>query len=565
MKPVILVADDDPKSLASLSEALTRRYGADYRVVSAASGPAGLEELGRIREGGEKVALLIADQWMPEMPGLEFMTRAHVIHPAAQRALLVDWGDQTAAPAILRGCAFGQLENYIRKPWSPPEVHLYPAIGEFLAAWTRAHGPRMELVRVVGEDASRRTHEVRMFLDRSGIPHGFYEAGSEEGLAVLRGVGVEVPRLPVVILLDGRALMDPTSKEISDALGATNLAEERDFDLAIVGAGPAGLAAAVYGASEGLETIVIERESVGGQAGTSPMIRNYLGFPRGISGGELAQRAYEQAWLFGTKFVFAREGLKLRGGRKLHLTLADGIEITARAVIIATGASYRRLGVPGEDRLAGAGIFYATPSDARVLKGQHLFVAGGGNAAGQAVLFLAEYAKQVTLLVRGETLEASMSSYLIHQIGHTPNVEVRLQAEIAGVGGEGSLENLTLKNRATAATETVPARAVFVMIGADPHTEWLAGTLQRDANGFILTGPGVDLRDASWNLDRKPSRLETSLPGVFAAGDVRHGSVKRFASAVGEGSVAVQYVHDYLAGRQSFGTALNIALPLGRV
>jgi thioredoxin reductase (NADPH) len=357
--------------------------------------------------------------------------------------------------------------------------------------------------------------------------------------------------------------MNPTNKEISDALGATNL-QQHDCDLAIVGAGPAGLAAAVYGASEGLETVVIERDSVGGQAGTSPMIRNYLGFPRGISGSELAQRAYEQAWLFGTKFVFAREGLKLRGGRKRHLTLADGIEITARAVIIATGAHYRRLQVPGEELLAGAGIFYATPSDARVLKGQHLFVAGGGNAAGQAVLYLSEYARTVTLLVRGDSLEAGMSEYLIRQIAHRENIEVRLRTEIAGVAGEGSLEELTLKDTATQKTEKVPTRAVFVMIGADPHTEWLAGTLQRDVNGFILTGPGVNLREASWNLDRKPSRLETSIPGVYAAGDVRHGSVKRFASAVGEGAVAVQYVHDYLAGRESFGTALNIALPFGR-
>jgi thioredoxin reductase (NADPH) len=563
MKPVILIADDDPKALASLSEALTRRYGADYRIASAASGPAALEELGRSREAGEKIALIIADQWMPEMPGLEALTRAHEIQPSAQRALLVDWGDQSAAPAILKGCAFGQLENYIRKPWSPPEVHLYPAIGEFLAEWTRAHGPRMELVRLIGEDPSRRTNEVREFLDRSGIPYGFYEACSEGGLAALGGVGVEIPRLPVVILLDGRALMNPTNKEISDALGATNL-QQHDCDLAIVGAGPAGLAAAVYGASEGLETVVIERDSVGGQAGTSPMIRNYLGFPRGISGSELAQRAYEQAWLFGTKFVFAREGLKLRGGRKRHLTLADGIEITARAVIIATGASYRRLQVPGEELLAGAGIFYATPSDARVLKGQHLFVAGGGNAAGQAVLYLSEYARGVTLLVRGDSLEAGMSEYLIRQIAHRENIEVRLRTEIAGVAGEGSLEELTLKDTATQNTEKVPTRAVFVMIGADPHTEWLAGTLQRDANGFILTGPGVNLREASWNLDRKPSRLETSIPGVYAAGDVRHGSVKRFASAVGEGAVAVQYVHDYLAGRESFGTALNIALPFGR-
>jgi thioredoxin reductase (NADPH) len=558
MKPVIFVVDDDRESLASLVDALTRRFSADYRVASNESPRAALEDLERIRANGESVALIIADQWMPEIQGNELLGRAHEIHPAAQRALLVDWGDRSAAPAILEGCAFGQLENYLRRPWFPPEVHLYPAIGQFLTDWTRAHGhgPRMELVRVIGDDPSRRTHDVREFLDRSGIPHGFTAAGSDAGRAAIEEVGLDGSRLPVLVLLDGRALVDPSNAEISDALGATNL-EERECDLAIVGAGPAGLAAAVYAASEGLVTIAVEREAVGGQAGTSSLIRNYLGFPRGISGGELAQRAYEQAWLFGTRFVFAREGLRLRAsGQSRILTISDGIEITARAVILATGARYRRLDVAGAERLTGAGIFYATPGDARALKGRDIFVAGGGNAAGQAVVFLSGGARKVTLLVRGDSLEKGMSDYLIQHILRLPNVEVRLRTQVVGVSGEHSLEGLTLKDEASAQTEAVGAAALFVLIGADPHTEWLAGTLQRDAHGFILTGPGVRRKEALWNLDRPPTRLETSIPGVYAAGDVRHGSIKRVASAVGEGAVAVQYVHEYLAGRYSLGTGV---------
>ncbi|HKF41640.1 MAG TPA: FAD-dependent oxidoreductase [Thermoanaerobaculia bacterium] len=570
MKPVILVVDDDLASLASLTEALTRRYGADYRIAFHATVRGAREDLERMRDAGESVALIIADQWMPEMQGVELLGRVHKIHPSAQRALLVDWGDRAAAPAILEGCAFGQLENYLRKPWFPPEVHLYPAIGEFLADWTRRHGPRMELVRVIGEELARRTHEVRSFLERSGIPHGYIEAGTDAGKAALETVALDASKLPVVILLDGRTLVDPSNTEISDALGATNLdPQDRDCDLAIVGAGPAGLAAAVYGASEGLRTIVVEREAVGGQAGASSLIRNYLGFPRGISGGELAQRAYEQAWLFGTKFVFAREGLKLSVNRATRiLTVSDGIEITARAVIIATGASYRRLDVPDSERLTGAGIFYATPAVANVVKGRGVFIAGGGNAAGQAVLFFAVGgAGKVTLLVRGDSLERGMSDYLIQSIRRLHNVEVRLRTRVVGVAGERSLKCLTLRDDVSGKEETHPAHALFVMIGADPRTEWLSGAVQRDPKGFILTGRAINRAKALWNLDRAPTRLETSIPGVFAAGDVRQGSVKRVASAVGEGAVAVQYVHEYLAGRYSLGTGifnltdLNIALP----
>jgi thioredoxin reductase (NADPH) len=556
LKPVILVVDDDSESLASLSDALTRRYAADYRVVTHVSAREALEDLERIRTGGESVALIIADQWMPEIVGVELLGRAHKIHPAAQRALLVDRGDNAAAPAILEGCAFGQLENYLRRPWFPPEVYLYPAIGEFLAEWTRSHGPRMELLRVIGSEPALRTREVRAFLERTHIPHGFYAADSDAGRAALQEVGLDGSRLPVVLLVDGRALIDPSNTQISDALGATNL-EERKCDLAIVGAGPAGLAAAVYAASEGLSTIVVEREAVGGQAGTSPLIRNYLGFPRGISGGELAQRAYEQAWLFGAKFVLSREGLRLRAERASRIvTLSEEIEIMARVVIIATGASYRRLDVPGAERLAGAGIFYATPDDARWLKDREVFVAGGGNAAGQAAVFLSGRARKVTLLVRSDLLEKGMSDYLIQQIRRLPNVEVRLRTQVVGVAGERSLERITLQDETSKQPETANAQALFVLIGADPRTDWLAATLQRDPYGFILTGRAVNRVAAGWNLDRPPTRLETSIPGVYAVGDVRQGSIKRVASAVGEGAVAVQYVHEYLAGRYSLGTGV---------
>jgi thioredoxin reductase (NADPH) len=546
-RPFILAVDDNPVELAALLDALARRFGGDYRVVSHLSANAALDDLRRIQAEGESVALLIADQWMPETNGLEFLGRAHEIHPSAQRALLVHWGDKTATPAILQGCAFGQVENYLQKPWSPPEIYLYPQVGEFLADWTRAHGPRMEFVRVVGDDPSPRSHEIRTVLERNGIPHGFYLADSEAGLRILERAGVDGSRLPVVTLPDGRALVAPSNEEIADSLGGSNL-EDRSCDLAIVGGGPAGLAAAVYGASEGLATLVIEREAIGGQAGMSSLIRNYLGFPRGISGAELAQRAYQQAWLFGAKYVFARDASRLeaRGADRI-VTLSNGIEITARAVIIATGATYRRLEIPRLERFVGAGVFYFVPGDTNPIRDRNIFVAGGGNSAGQAVLHLSKAARKVTLVARGSPLEAGMSDYLVQQIRQQPNIEVRLQTEIVDGDGEGSLERIVLADRASGTQETAALDALFVLIGALPHTDWLAGAVDRDRNGFILTG--ADLRRSRGGSPGLPpvERLETSMPGVFAAGDVRAGSVKRVASAVGEGAVAVQHIHEYLA------------------
>jgi thioredoxin reductase (NADPH) len=547
-RPVIVVVDDDPDVLARLLDALARRYGSDYRVVSQLSPGSALRELARLRDEGEDVALVIADQWMSEMQGIDFLDRAHQIHPSAQRALVVEWGDRTASETILHGCAFDQLDNYLHKPWSPPEVYLYPFVNEFLSEWTRAHGPRMEIVRLIGDEASPRTLEIREFLDRSGIPHGFYSAESEEGGRLLRQVAAAGNGLPVVILLDGKALVEPSNAAIADALGATD-ATDRTCDVAIVGAGPAGLAAAVYAASEGLRTIVIEREAVGGQASMSPLIRNYLGFPRGISGAELAQRAYQQAWLFGAKYVFAREATALRAeGDGRIVTLSDGTEIRARSVIVATGATYRRLGIPALDRLERAGVFYSgIVADPRLVKGMHVFVAGGGNAAGQATVSAAKSADRVTLLVRGDDLAESMSDYLVQQIGRLASVEVRLRTEIVDGSGERRLERLVLRDLSTGATESVEAELLFVLIGAQPRTGWLAGSVEREREGFILTGHRLRARDASWPHGRAPMRYETSMPGVFAVGDVRAGSMKRAASAVGEGAGVVESVHEFLA------------------
>jgi thioredoxin reductase (NADPH) len=538
--------DDDPGELSALRDALDRRYHRDYRVVAHGSARAALEDLQGMQVRGERVALVIADQWMPESTGLELLVRTHEIHPSAQRALLVLWGDQSGAPAIREGCVLGRLENYIYKPWAPAEVHLYPAIGEFLADWTRVHVQGMELVRVVSGEPPTRGHEIRELLERSGIPHGVYKAGSETGRALLDRAGLDGSRLPVVILLDGRALVAPSNQDISDALGASNL-DERTCDLAIIGAGPAGLAAAVYGASEGLRTVVIEGDVVGGQAGTSSLIRNYLGFPRGISGAELAQRAYQQAWLFGAKYVLARPAVNLRAdGPDRIVRLSDGVEIRARAVIIATGATYRRLTGGRLPEFAGTGLFYTTPWDSRMFRGMEAVVVGGGNSAGQAVVYLARHAGRVLLVARADALEKGMSDYLVQEIRRLSNVEVRLHTDVVDAEGDGKLERIVLHDTVRGTTETVPAGIVFALIGAQPRTDWLAGAVERNESGYIVTGRDFDRAMAASTLDRPPTRFETSMPGVFAIGDVRLGSVKRVASAVGDGSVAVHYVHEYL-------------------
>lgn len=547
-RPVILVVDSEPQAVTVLLDALVRRFGGDYQVVSHLSGTAAIEDLNRTKNEGGQVALVIAKLRLADMPGINVLGHAHEVHPAAQRALLVNWGDRSAAPTILQGCAFGQLDNYLHTPWSPPEVYLYPVVGEFLAEWTRRHGPRMELVRLVGEHPSARAHEIRELLERSGVPHGFYTAQSEQGRSLLKRSGLDDSRLPVVILLDGHAIVDPSNAEIFEALGASSV-EERNCDVAIVGAGPAGLAAAVYSASEGLGTLVVEREAMGGQAGTSSLIRNYLGFPNGISGAELAQRAYQQAWLFGAKYVFAREvsGLRTRGSDRI-LSLSDGTEITARAVVVASGASYRHLDAPGIERYVGAGVYYTTSGGyTEWLKDKEVFVVGGGNSAGQAAVHVSKNARHVTLVVRSNSLKKHMSDYLVQEILRLPNVDVRLSTAVVDGEGEAALKRIVLLDRVRSVRETLPADLLFVLIGAQPHTDWLAEAVQRDSHGFILTGRETERASAVHTHGREPMRFETSVPGVFAVGDVRSGSVKRVASAVGEGAAAIQEVHEYLA------------------
>jgi thioredoxin reductase (NADPH) len=542
-RPVILVVDDAPDALAAMLDALTRRFGGDYRVVPYLSGPAALDAIPKIVEAGEEIALVIADQNMPEMMGREFLGRVRSIVPMAKRALMVAWGDREASPTILQACALGELDNYLYKPWAPAEIHLYPFIGEFLAEWTRVNRPGMELIRIVGDTQASRSNEIRELLDRNGIPYGFHQVGTDSANRLLKERGANATTLPAVFLHDGSMLAGPTDAEIMDAVGESP--RELTCDVAVVGAGPAGLTAAVYAGSEGLRTLVVERHVIGGQAGASSLIRNFPGFPRGISGAELTQRAYHQAWLFGAKFVFAREvtGLRSSGACKI-LTLSDGREIVSKTLIIATGAKYRELGVPELERFAGRSVFYTTFGESRSVRGFDVVVTGGGNSAGQAAIHLAGFARLVTLVVRGQSLEKGMSDYLVQQIRSSSNIDVRLETEVVGGDGSDRLERLMIKDSARDAIETIPAQLLFVLIGAIPHTDWLVKAVQRDPKGFIATGHDVDM--TKWWLDRPPMNFETSMPGVFAVGDVRLGSMKRLAAAVGEGAGAVQSVHQYL-------------------
>jgi thioredoxin reductase (NADPH) len=550
-EPVLLVVDASPEAAGVVAGALRRRYGADYRVLTEGSAAAGLARLEALRRGGSAVALLLADQGLPGPGGAAFLARAHDLAADARRVLLVAVG---GAEALRRAAVLGQLDDYVVRPWASAEEGLYPATGALLGEWARDRGPRLEWVRVVGEPGAPRSHELRDLLDRNGLPHGFYDAASAAGRRLLAGAGpAGAGPLPVVLLGDGRALAAPSNAALAAALGASTGPEPDDpavYDLAVVGAGPAGLAAAVYGASEGLRTVVVEREALGGQAGASSRIRNYLGFPRGISGRELTARAYEQAWRFGATFVHTNGAAGLRAaGPDRVVALAGGGELRSRAVLVATGAAYRRLDAPGVEALTGRGVFYgAAVAEAPALRGQPVYVAGGGNSAGQAAVHLARYAARVTVLVRGESLAASMSAYLIAELERTPNLEVRLRTRVAAADGAGRLERLTLAHTGAGATETLPAAALFVLIGAAPHTAWAAPALARDAQGYLLTGrdlAGGGL-PTGWPLARPPLPLETSLPGVFAAGDARARSVKRVASAVGEGAVAVSLVHEYL-------------------
>jgi thioredoxin reductase (NADPH) len=553
-QPILFLVNDQGRVLDALAGDLARRFGGDYQILSEGSPSAALVTLEQLTDRSEDVALVIAAQRMREISGVDFLVRAHEFHPTAKRVLLVGRRDWASSNPAVRAMSLGQIDTYLFEPWLPMERWLHLPISQVLADWIPSRAPSFEGIRIVGPRWGTRAHELRDTLTRMGIPHGWYLADSDAGRHLLKEAGQDGSRLPVVVFHSGRVFVDPSNAELAAGLGFGTRPAAGAYDLVIIGAGPAGLAAAVYAASEGLRTLVVEPKVVGGQAGTSSLIRNYLGFPRGISGNELASRALEQAWLFGANLVLAEQvtGLRAHGPDRL-VRLSDGSEVTAHAVVIASGVSWRRLGVPHLEALVGAGVFYgAAGAEARALQGQDVFVVGAGNSAGQASVDLARHAASVTILVRGSALGESMSDYLVQQIERAPNIAVRLHTEVVDGRGGRRLEGLSLRGKHSGATEDVPAAALFVMIGAEPRTEWLAGSIERDGRGYILTGHDL-LRAGKpppgWPHPRPPLLLETSIPGVFAAGDVRYRSVKRVASAVGEGAVAVRLVHDYLSER----------------
>ncbi len=545
-----LLAVDAESALADVERELLGRYAGSYRVICTPSPDEAVAMLTQLSDAGEEVALVLAGQRLPETTGGELLERAHRLHPHAKRGLLVawgEWGHLPTAKAITDSMALGQIDYFLLRPAVSPDELFHQAISTFLLEWTEARRIAPHTVRIVGEAWAGRAHELRGALQRCAIPHAFYLSASREGRSVLAKAG-RGTRLPLMILPDGQVLSDPTNREIADATGASIDHDGDAFDVVIVGAGPAGLSAAVYGASEGLDTLVVDEGGIGGQASSSSQIRNYLGFPRGVSGRRLAQQAYEQAWVFGANFTFMHEVTDLsRVGGRLQVTLSDDRRVSARAVILAMGAAYRRLGVPALESLNGAGVFYGGPaSEAPAMAGKDAYIVGGANSAGQAALHLADYARRVTLVLRAQSLVAGMSHYLVHELQAAPNVKVRVGTEVVGGGGDGRLQYLELRTGATGERETVDADGLFVLIGARPRTDWLPEQIARDGQGFLLTG--ADLADDHrWPLQRRPSLLETSMPGVFASGDVRDGSVKRVASAVGEGSIAIQLVHSLFA------------------
>lgn len=550
--PVLFVADADPLARVALESALTRRFGPDYRVLAVGTPEDALTELRRLADEGGEVALVAADLRLPGMDGVDFLQRAHALHPGSWRVLLLGMDRYhtllpfTELATLRRAAALGQIDFSVVKGWVTPEEWLYPQIQEALTAWTITHRPSHVVYRIVGEQWAPRSHELRDLLTRNSIPFQFLEADSHSGRQLIKDHAIDVRRLPCVIHHDGSVQHNPSMADVAAAHGIETRPSPELYDLAIVGAGPAGLGAAVTSASEGLRTVVFEPDAIGGQAGTSSMIRNYLGFPRGITGGGLAHRAWEQALLFGAQFVFMNEvtGLAPRGDDRV-MSFADASQVVARAVVIATGVTYRRLNIPAVDRLIGAGVYYgAAGVEAPAMAGEQVCVVGGANSAGQAALHLAKFASRVTMLVRGRSLAVSMSDYLITQLMATPNITLRLSTRVADGHGQARLEGLTLEDVQTGQREHLPAAAVFVMIGALPRTQWLGDLVTVDDRGFILTGR--DIPQAAWQLPRLPLPFETSLPGVFAAGDVRYGSVKRVAGAAGEGSASVGSVHEYL-------------------
>jgi thioredoxin reductase (NADPH) len=549
-KPIIVTVDDEPAVLAAVARDLRREYGARYRVLRAESGADALEALKPAKLRGERVALFLVDQRMPRMSGLEFLAEASAMFPDAKRVLLTAYADTEAS---IRAINETRLDYYLMKPWDPPEERLYPVVSDLLDDWQAAFRPPFQGLRVIGHRWSAPSYQVKEFLARNLVPYRWLDVErDEEAEELLTLAGATPDDLPLVVLADGEALKRPTPVAIAERIGLRTRAEQPFYDLVIVGGGPAGLAAAVYGASEGLRTLLVENEAPGGQAGMSSAIENYLGFPSGLSGGDLARRAVTQARRFGAEILTPVEatGLRLDDPYRF-VTLSDGSEVSCHALLVATGVSYQWLDVPGAERLAGAGLYYGSAtSEAVESRGSHVFIVGAGNSAGQAAMYLAKYADDVTMLVRGTGLTQSMSQYLIAQIEANDRITVRTRVVVDELHGEARLEAVTLRDLDRDATETVSAGAVFVFIGARPRTDWAADVLERDPRGFLLTGPDVmhgGRPPRGWQLERDPFWLESSVSGVFVAGDVRHRSIKRVASAVGEGSMAVQFIHQHLA------------------
>jgi thioredoxin reductase (NADPH) len=549
VKPAILTVDDDPAVLQAITRDLRNRFGEDYQIARASSGPDALKLLGEFATRDRPVALIASDQRMPEMNGVDFLQLSKEQAPDAKLVLLTAYADTDVAIKAINDIG---LDHYLLKPWDPPKERLYPVLEDLLSAWHEEHPEITSEIRVVGHRWSDRSHEIKTFLARNHIPYRWLDVErDEEALRQLENVPTGTSELPVVLFPDHDPLLSPSILDLAAALGLRTSAEQPLYDLCIVGSGPAGLAAAVYAASEGLQTIVVEREAPGGQAGQSASIENYLGFPKGLSGADLTQRAVAQARRFGAEMVVARDvaGFEARGPVRA-VRFGDGTEIEARTMLIATGVSYRRHDAPGLDGYAGRGVYYgASAGEARSCEGEDVYIVGAANSAGQAALNIAHFARQVVVLVRGASLEEGMSSYLVERIMTTKNIDVRVQTEVVEGGGDGHLEWITLADRATGTTEQVATNWLFIFIGASPRTDWLGEVVLRDERGFVVTGNDVLGRKSSprWPLARPPFVLETSVPGVFAAGDVRLDSMKRVASAVGEGAMSVYFVHRYLA------------------
>jgi thioredoxin reductase (NADPH) len=548
-KPIILTVDDEPQVLNAVERDLRKHYRGDYRIVKAGSGAEALEAVRQLKQRNAPIALFLADQRMPAMSGTEFLAEARKLYPEARKVLLTAYADTEAAIVSINTIG---LDHYLMKPWDPPEQNLYPVLDDLLSDWLATVPVPYDGIRVAGTLWSPPCHDVKDFLTRNRIPYQWLDVEKDaQARELVEAVNKDQRRLPILFFPDGSVLVQPDNRALAEKVGLQTQATQPFYDLIIVGAGPAGLGAAVYGASEGMRTVMIEREATGGQAGTSSRIENYLGFPKGLSGSDLARRATAQATRLGAEILTAQEVTQVRVEDPYRIvTLSDGTELSSHALVIATGVSVRQLNVPGIEAITGAGVYYgAALAEAAHYRGEHVFVVGGANSAGQAAMFFSRYARKVTMLVRSSSLEKGMSQYLVDQINATENIEVLLRTEVIEVKGEDRLETITLTNKDSGKTQTMPTAAMFIFIGAVPHTDLVADVVKRNRAGFILTGPDLireGRRPKNWWLKRDPFLLETSVPGIFAAGDARHGSVKRVASAVGEGAIAISFVHQYL-------------------